>query len=227
MLSVKIDTREQDRIKSASNYYKQQGLEVEICELEIGDYIFTDGNDEVVFEFKLISDFVASIQDGRVFNQCISQSENFNHHFCIIHGDLATRSKCLAMTKHYRKVTVFQYLSAIASIDKYSTVIETYSPYLEESYYRMMTQAKKCLIDKPLVKRFPKKDKNTAFNFLAYTVYGVGANKAQNIVGTLDLHTLTDLMELTPEQLTDVDGIGKNTAEKIIQQIKGDRESGL
>ena len=39
---VKIDTREKDRIKSATQYYKEQGLEVSVEELEIGDYIFTD-----------------------------------------------------------------------------------------------------------------------------------------------------------------------------------------
>ena len=127
-LQVTIDTRETHRIKSATSYYKGEGLTVEVKELPIGDYIFTNGEDSVVFEFKLISDFIASIQDGRVFNQSIEQSENFNHHFIIIHGDLATRSKCIAMTRNYRQVTIFQYLSAIASLDKYTTVIETFSP---------------------------------------------------------------------------------------------------
>ena len=161
---VKIDSREKNRIKQATQYFKEQGLEVTVEELEVGDYIFTDGNDSVVFEFKLVADFIASIQDGRVFNQCIEQSENFNHHFCIIHGDLATRSKCIAMTKHYRQVTIFQYLGAIASINKYSTVIETYSPFINESFYRMIIQAKKCLSNKPIVKKFPRKEKNPAYN---------------------------------------------------------------
>lgn len=85
-----IDTREKDRIKSASKYYTKQGLEVEVSELEVGDYIFTDGNDSVVFEFKTIADFVSSIQDRRVFNQAISQAEEFNHHFVVIQGDEST-----------------------------------------------------------------------------------------------------------------------------------------
>ena len=56
-MKVTIDNREQSRIKSATKYYKEQGLEVSVEELEIGDYIFSDGNNEVVFEFKLISDY--------------------------------------------------------------------------------------------------------------------------------------------------------------------------
>ena len=217
---VQIDIREKDRVQSAKDYYEKQGLDVEICELEIGDYIFSDGNDEVCFEFKLISDFISSIQDGRIFNQCISQAENFNHHFCVIHGDLATRSKCIAMTKNYRQVTVFQYISAICSINRYSTVIQVSSPFINESYYTMMTQAKKCLQNKPIVRKFNRKSKNNAFNWLCYCNYGINAKKATAIIETLNLHTLNDLQQLTIEKLMTVDGIGKKNAEKIIEGIK-------
>lgn len=222
-LTVTIDSREQSRIQSATQYYKEQGLEVSIEELQVGDYIFTDGKDKVVFEFKLVSDFVSSIQSGRVFNQCIEQAENFNYHFCLIHGDLATRSKCIAMTKHYRPVTVFQYISAICSINRYSTVIQVSSPFINESYYTMMTQAKKCLQNKPIVKKFPRKHKNTALNFMMYTIYGINAKKAKAIVDTYDLHSLTDLMELTTEDLCLIEGIGEKTAQNIIEAIHGNQ----
>ena len=216
---VQIDSREQDRIQSATKYYEKQGLEVEVCELEVGDYLF---NNQVCFEFKLIPDFVSSIQSGRVFNQAISQSEEFPHHFVIIHGDLTTRSKAIAMTKHYQTVSVFQYLSAIASLNKYTTVIETYSPFLEESYYRMLVQAQKCLKNKPAVKRFPRKDKNSALNYLQYCVYGLNYKRANDIVTMLDLHTLEDLINVTHQQLTSVEGIGTKLADRIIDTLNND-----
>lgn len=219
MLSVKIDTREQDRIKSASNYYKQQGLEVEICELEIGDYIFTDGTEEVVFEFKTVVDFVSSIQNGKIFNQAINQAENYNYHFVMIYGDDHTRAKALAMSKHYQPVTYYGYLGAIASLNKYTTVIESYSPAINEAYYRMLINAKKSLQNKPIVKKFEKKHKNAAFNWLCYCNYGINSKKATAIVETLNLHTLADLQGLTVESLTSVDGVGENTAEKILKAI--------
>ena len=130
-MKVVIDSREQSRIQSATEYYTQQGLEVEIAELPIGDYLFSNDNGEVVFEFKLISDFISSIQDNRVFNQAISQSEEYNHHFVIIHGDLYNRHKCLSMTKNYHPITIYGYLGAIASLNKYTTVIETYNPTIQ------------------------------------------------------------------------------------------------
>jgi DNA excision repair protein ERCC-4 len=215
-MRVQIDSREQTRIKSATEYYKQQGLDVEVCELEVGDYIF-DG--KVVFEMKLISDFVSSIQNGKIFNQAISQAELFDYHYVIIQGDEASRAKALAMSRNYHEVTYFQYLGAIASLNRYTTVIESYSPFINEAYYRMMITAKKCLQDKPIVKKFPRKDKNTAFNFLCHDVYGINWKKAKNIVDTLNLHTKKDLDTLTKEKLTSVDGIADKTAEKILKAI--------
>ena len=219
-MKVLIDTREKDRIQSATKYYTKQGLETEVSELEVGDYIFSDGNNEVVFEFKLISDFVSSIQNGKIFNQAINQAETFDYHFVIIHGDLATRSKCLAMSRNYIPVTIFQYLGAISSLNRYTTIIESPSPYLDESYYRMMTQAKKCLQDKPIVKKFQRKDKNPALNFLCHDIYGINYKRAKTIVDTHQLHSLNDLFKLTTEDLTQIEGIGQNTANKIIEAIQ-------
>ena len=219
MLKVKIDTREQDRIKSATEYYKSQGLEVEIAELPIGDYIFTDGTEEVVFEFKTVVDFVSSIQNGKIFNQAINQAENYNYHFVMIYGDDHSRAKALAMSKHYQPVTYYGYLGAIASLNRYTTVIESYSPAINESYYRMLINAKKSLQNKPIVKKFEKKHKNPCFNWLAYCNYGISAKKATKIIETLDLHTLSDLQQLTTKQLMSVDGIGEKNAENIIKNI--------
>ncbi len=216
-MKVTIDSREQSRIKSATEYYTQQGLEVNVAEEQIGDYIF---NDKVVFEFKTIADFISSIQDGRVFNQAINQAENYNYHYVLIQGDDHSRAKAISMSKHYREVSYFQYLGAIASLNRYTTVIESYSPFIQEAYYRMMITAKKCLQNKPIVKKFNRKTKNNAFNWLCYCNYGISAKKATAIVETLDLHTLNDLQKINIEDLQSVDGIGKKTAENIIEGLK-------
>jgi ERCC4-type nuclease len=215
-MKIQISDKEQNRIKSATEYYTQQGCTVTTENLEIGDYIF---NDQVVFEFKTISDFVASIQDNRVFNECINQAENFDYHFCIIQGDEHARAKALAMSRNYQEINYFQYLGTIASLNRYTTVIESYSPFINEAYYRMLITAKKCLSTKPIIKKFPRKHKNTAFNFLCHDVYGINWKKAKAIVDTLNLHTKKDLDRLTKDQLTAVDGIADKTAEKILKAI--------
>ena len=222
MLKVTIDTREQSRIQSAKAYYEKQGLTVDIAELPIGDYIFTNGNDSVVFELKMIPDFITSIQDGRVFNQSIEMAENYNHNFVIIVGNEAERTKQLAISRSHRPVTVYQYIGAISSLNRYVTVIESYSPYIEETYYRMLSQATKSLKQKPIVKKFEKKHKNPAMNYLTYCVYGLNYKRANDIVNKLDLHTLEDLLYLDHKQLTSIDGIGPKLSDRIIETIQNE-----
>ena len=218
-LKIQIDAREQDRVKSASKYFTEQGLEVEIQELPVGDYIFTDGTNDVCFEFKEINDFITSISNGRVFNQAIAQAEKFDYHFVVIRGTESERAKYLAISKNYRPVTVYQYHGAIASLNRYTTVIESYTPYINEAYYKMYIQAKKCLQDKPIVKRFPRKHHNTALNFLCYCIYGLNYKRAKLIVDAYQLESLIDLMELTVEDLKMIEGIGEDTAKRIKEAV--------
>jgi ribosomal protein S13 len=88
----------------------------------------------------------------------------------------------------------------------------------------MLVQARKCLKNKPIVKKLPRKDKNAALNFLMYSIYGINYNTAKLIVDTHDLHSLNDIFTLTYDNLIEIKGIGKNTAKKIIGAIHGSQD---
>ena len=218
-MKVQISDKEQKRIKQATQYFTSLGCETEVTNLQYGDYIF---NNKVIIEYKTIPDFIASIQDNRVFNEAINQAENYDYHYVLIHGNEHDRSKSIAMSKNYIPVTIFQYHGAIASINRYSTVIECYSPYIEEAFYRMYIQAQKDLSNKPIVKKFPKKHRNPAYNYLAYCIYGVSAKRASEIVYTCHLKTMEDLFNLTHQDLIKIDGIGDNLADRILTAISED-----
>jgi ERCC4-type nuclease len=217
---VQISDKEQDRIPQAQKYFeKELKLETEVTNLKYGDYLF---NNQVIFEYKTIADFIASIQDNRVFNEAINQAENYNYHYIIIQGNEAERAKQISISKNYQPITIYQYHGAIASINRYSTVIESYTPWINEAFYKMYIQAKKDLSQKPIVKKFPRKHKNACFNYLAYCVYGVSAKRATDICHYLDIHTLEDLLNITHQQLTSIDGIGEKLADRIITTISND-----
>ena len=217
-MNITIDSREQSRIDSATQYYEKQGHTVTVTELPIGDYLF---DNQVCFEYKTIPDFITSIQDGRVFNQAINMTENYDYHYIIIQGDEHTRSRSIGMSKNYIPVNITQYLGAIASLNRFTTVIESYNPLVEEAYYRMLVTAKKALQDKPIVKKFPRKHKNPAFNYLCYCIYGINSKKAKIITDTYELKSLNDLLQLTTEDLQNIEGIGEKTAKNIIEAIHG------
>jgi ERCC4-type nuclease len=219
-MHVQISDKEQDRIPQAQKYFeKELKLETEVTNLKYGDYLF---NNQVIFEYKTIADFIASIQDNRVFNEAINQAENYNYHYIIIQGNEAERAKQISISKNYQPITIYQYHGAIASINRYSTVIESYTPWINEAFYKMYIQAKKDLSQKPIVKKFPRKHKNACFNYLAYCVYGVSAKRATDICHYLDIHTLEDLLNITHQQLTSIDGIGEKLADRIITTISND-----
>ena len=211
-MKVIIDAREKDRVESAKKYYTKQGLDVSVQELLVGDYVF---DDKVCFELKMMNDFIKSIQDHRVFNQSIDMAETYDYNFVIIVGNESTRAKYLAITRNYRPVTVQQYLGAIASLNRYVTVIESCSDYIEEAYYRMHIQAKKCLNGKPIVKKFPRKDKNACLNFLCHDIHGINYKKARPLVDAYNLKSIEDLKQLSIEDLCQIDGIGENIAKRI------------
>lgn len=80
---VKIDNRETSRICEAARYYMPK-YKVIIEQLEIGDFIFTEGNDSAVFEYKAMPDLMWSINEGRLFDQAIKQANNFQNHNVIV-----------------------------------------------------------------------------------------------------------------------------------------------
>ena len=217
---VQISDKEQSRIPKAEKYFGEElGLETEVTNLQAGDYVF---DNKVAFEYKTMADFISSIQNSRVFNEAINQAETYDWHYVIIQGNEHERSKCLAMTQHYVPVNLFQFHGAIASINRYSTVIEVYTPFINEAFYKMYIQVKKDLSDKPIVKKFEKKDKNSAFNYLCYCVYGLNHKRATDITNTLNLHTMEDLLYLDMDKLTSVPGIGSTLANKILDTISDD-----
>ena len=218
-MKIQISDKEQWRIKEAEKYFQELGCETSVENLEVGDYVF---DNKVCFEYKNIKDFIASIQDKRVFNESINQAESFDWHYVIIHGTEQDRAKEIAISKNYVPVDLFQYHGAIASINRYSTVMEVYTPYIKEAFYKMHIQARKDLSNRPIIKKFPRKNKNAAMNYLAYCVYGVSGKRANEIVTTLDLHTLEDLLYLDHKKLTSIPGIGEKLADKIIDSIQGD-----
>ena len=218
-MKVQISDKELNRITEAEKYFTSLGCETEVTNLQYGDYVF---NDKVAVEYKKMSDFISSIQDNRVFNEAINQAENFDWHYVLIHGNEHDRAKCLAMTKQHIPVDLFQFHGAIASLNRYTTVIECYSPFINEAFYKMYIQAKKDLSNKPIVKKFNRKDKNSAMNYLTYCVYGLNYKRANDIVTKLDLHTLEDLLYLDHNKLTSIDGIGDKLADRILQTISED-----
>jgi len=83
--SLRIIIDERERKSGIPELLKKVGVNVEIKTLPIGDYIVAP---ETVVERKSIKDFMSSIFDGRLFDQCNRLKEHFQFPIILIEGDV-------------------------------------------------------------------------------------------------------------------------------------------
>lgn len=215
--NILMDHRENTpRLANAKQYYEDQGDTVQIKDLLIGDYLF---NNQVVFEYKTLEDFIKSVQESRVFNQAIDQTQAFPYHFVII---VASEKELYDRFygAEWPEFTWQQYKGAIARLNTYTTVIEASTEHQAIMFMRI--QARKCLDGKHVVKRLAQKTDNPAFNYLV-GVKHIGDDTAELIVDALDVYDLDDLLNLDNNKLQEIKGIGSKTAGIVMRAIKRKR----
>lgn len=210
-MNLIIDSREQSRIPIAMEYYENLGYTVHTEQLPTGDYLF---NDQVVMEFKTWSDFMSSITDHRLFNETISQMEEYEIHFLVLHG--TNRDYKAAMD--YTGLDDKHVTGAIARLNTYTKIIRG-TGTLADTFELMRVTAEKCLDNKTLCKGFGTKSVNKAFNVLAFCVDDINAERAKSIVNFLGLKTFSDVCRLTYDDLIKVPGIGEVLAGRIMEAI--------
>jgi len=216
---IEIDDREKSsRILHATEYYARIGDEVKVKQLPFGDYIF---DNKVVFEYKTISDFVQSVKSGRVFNQAVDQSTTFQYHFVIIVSTERERRGYFNKLKQLSNSNLYfdnhKFLGAIARLNTFTTVLQATNE--REAFEFMRSQARKCLDNKHIVKRLERKTDNPCFNYLM-NIKNISDAKAELVVKALKLETLSDLLEITNNDLQSIDGIGSVTAGIIMKSLK-------
>ena len=238
-MKIKVDNREDSkRIKSCVKFYTSKGYDptkklyngdgntLSIEQLVIGDYIF---DNKVCFEFKTANDFIGSIIDGRVFKQSRNMQQ-YPFSYVIIVGDVAgeinSRNERRYWNKHgnLKAFTVKQYLGAVARLSVDGKVLHCDNQ--QQAFYLMKSVAEKCLedtdvkgIDKP---SFKLTDPIASFLGCIYInkTSRLSMKQAVLIREHCHLESLQDLLELEYDDLIRINGIGKKTAEAVIEAIR-------
>lgn len=217
--TIKIDTRENNRIDFAKSQYKNLNPVVE--QLPVGDYVFVGYNGvEVVFEYKENDDFISSIvgDNHHLHNQTYEMLLDFDYTFIMVQcGNLLE----LINERYYKSgqdISISQVNSAIAELSTVSTVLFTQTKY--QAFDLMLRVAGKIIEGKPFKYAYGKKTPNPALNYLS-AMKGLD-KRAETICTKLNLHTLQDLIQLTKDDLLTVEGVGSKKAETILKNIGGD-----
>ncbi len=83
--NLRIIVDERERKSGIPDLLKAIGMGVEMKTLPIGDYIVAP---ETIVERKSIKDLMASVFDGRLYDQCTRLKENFQHPIVLVEGNV-------------------------------------------------------------------------------------------------------------------------------------------
>lgn len=237
-MNIKVDNREdKNRIKSCVKFYTGEkynakkrmhlgnGNSVFVEQLTVGDYIF---DDKVCFEYKTASDFIGSVMNGRVFKQA-RYIQQYPFSYVIIVGNVAKEINSRNEWKYWssrgrlKTFTVNQALGAIARLAKEGKVLQCDNQ--QQAFYLMQKTAVKCLedskvkgIDKP---SFKLTDPIASFLGCIYIndTSRLPMKQAVLIREHCHLESLSDLLDVTYDDLIKIKGVGKKTAEAVLEAI--------
>lgn len=228
-MNICIDSREKERKDRALSYYKAKGHEAQIEMLDVGDYVF---DDRVVFEYKVISDFMNSIMDESLFNEAANQSLVYDFHFVVVVGDV--RDYCKESWFYvnnrwrnnygkYLNTYLGRYYGALRRLRTFTCPIIVNSE--DHAFLEMLLQSSKCLDGKSkfytnVTRQVESQD---PVDVLLTSAKGISIKKAEAIRKHHTINNVYDLMELTVNDLQEIEGIGEKTSNNVYDFLhKGD-----
>ena len=201
-LKITVDYRE--TASGLTDLLKNSDALVEIAKLSYGDYFI---NGRITVERKTAKDFLKSIIDGRLFNQLSNLKKFCNHPILLIEGNPYE-------TDHnFDRMAI---KGAIVSTQTIWYVPVIFSRTKEDSrdiLLMISRQLGTCIDVVPLRGGYrPKRIKSKQL-YLLQGLPQVGPKLAKRLI--LHFKSVSKVMNASVQDLTDVDGIGMVSAQKI------------
>ena len=206
-LRIIIDERE--RKSGIPKLLKSIGVNVEIKTLPIGDYIVSH---ETVVERKSINDLIASIFDGRLFDQCNRLKEHFQFPIILLEGDV---DEIESITEN--PLVFYGALSTIA-IDYKIPIIPT--PNASHTARLLVSlSSRKESIKGPLVKKIKKSnDVQKQQLSVLCSLPGVGEKIAIRMLEKFE--SPLKVLSASTKDLAKIPGLGELRAKKIKKMLE-------
>jgi len=201
-LKITVDYRE--IASGLTDLLKNSGALVKIAKLSYGDYII---NDTITVERKTAKDFLISIIDGRLFNQLSNLKKFCNHPILLIEGNPYE-------TEHnFDRMAIKGALVSTQTI-WYVPVIFSRTKEDSRDILLMISRQVGTYIDiVPLRGGYRTKRLKSKQLYLLQGFPQVGPKLAKRLI--LHFKSVSKIMNASVQALTEVDGIGKISAERI------------
>jgi DNA excision repair protein ERCC-4 len=201
-LKITVDYRE--TASGLTDLLKNSGVFVEIAKLSYGDYII---NDTITVERKTAKDFLISIIDGRLFNQMSNLKKFCNHPILLIEGNPYE-------TDHnFDRIAIKGALISIQTIWYVPIIFSRTKEDSRDILLMINRQVGTCIDVAPLRCGYRPKRLKSKQLYLLQGFPQVGPKLAKRLI--LHFKSVSKIMNASVQDLTDVDGIGMVSAQKI------------
>ncbi|HCF2447025.1 TPA: DNA-binding protein [Pseudomonas aeruginosa] len=191
------------------------GAKPVVGELETGDYVLTS---DLVVERKTAVDFVASVLDGRLFNQVGKMRLNFARPVFLIEGDVYNTRSAIA------REAIDGALSFLVAIQGCTVLYVKDQAAAAGLIYRMAKHAQEGLgYDTPFRRGKSTPGKGEAL-FMIEGTPGVGPTTAIKILN--HFRSVQAFINASLDDLRGISGLGPKKAERIHQAIRWELPAG-
>jgi len=206
-LRIIIDERE--RKSGIPKLLRAIGVNVEVKTLPIGDYIVSH---ETVVERKSIHDFISSIFDGRLFDQCNRLKEHFKFPIILLEGNV---DEIESITEN--PLVFYGALSTIA-VDFKIPVIPT--PNASHTAKLLVSlSSRKESIKGPLLKKIKKSNDTQKQQLIVLcSLPGIGEKTAIRMLEKFG--TPLKALSSSTKDLAKIPGLGESRAKKIKKMLQ-------
>jgi len=208
-----IDDREPQRI---AEKLKNMGVDVVGRRLEIGDYLIAFRGVEIPVERKDVNDYLNSIIDGRLFDQCHRMSSRYELSFLCIVGDVDSALE----EREFRREAFIGSIVSVALRKNFGTVVPLI--FKNEDEFCFMLKSLNRQVEEGQIRTAPrvirKRDLEDSIAMLT-AIPGIGEEKARRLLEKFG--SIHRIVNATIPELMRVDGIGEKQAKRIYEFVRG------
>ncbi|HET6458151.1 MAG TPA: ERCC4 domain-containing protein [Nitrosopumilaceae archaeon] len=211
-LRMIIDEREKK--SGIPDLLRAVGVNIELKNLSIGDYIVAP---ETIVERKSIQDFISSVFDGRLFDQCNRLKEHFEHPVILMEGNV---DQIEELTEN--PLVFYGAISSVILDFKIPIIPTPNASHTAKLLIAMCTRQEN--IKGPFLKKIKKSDdlQKQQLSVLC-SLPGVGEKLATRMLERFGSPTNT--LKASYTELSKIKGMGESRAQKIRKMLDAENKS--
>ena len=227
---ILIDSREDSILSGAViKLCAEQKVEYKKQWLEIGDYVMS-ANKTVAVEAKSSGDFLASVRNQRVFNQASNMLDNYDISVVLIYGTFEEAMQYLDRVNngqfnsmHWKNRLKRMFVGAVGALQINTNTKVLWVPNVTVAAHCVLAMYSHLDGHFELTKALPKKQRTDDLRIDMLTqIKGISVIKAKTLLNKWG--SIAELSAASVKEISELDGFGRVTANRILKTLNEEKE---